>query len=214
MYNLFSKNLERQVSTKVQSYLKGINSDSLYWRKEHTWNEMVRFRANLSSKKIKTGFTPKDQDSILKWGGINNFNSHELMKLGLLQLNNGCLTYSIYSRISSMSKLFSFYEPNKYFILDARVALALNHFISVCCTNDLLIPFNPAKSKGNKVKAALKKFNLKGKCFSNLGESYLAYNNLVLRVYENISIPNKLPKRPEIIEMALFSMAAEIAKIQ
>ena len=213
MNNLFSKKLERQVSSKVQSYLKDINPDTLYWRKEHTWNEMIRFRANLSSKKNKTGFTPKDQDCILKWGGINNFNSYELMKVGLIELKKSDLSYNQYSRISSMSKLFSFYDSNSYFILDARAALTINHFIKSQNTGDLFIPFNPIKSKGVKVKNVLAKYFNSSSKFDNMGVAYLAYNDLILRIYNNVSIPNKLPKKPEIIEMVLFSMAEEIADI-
>ena len=131
------------------------------------------------------------------------------MKDSLVQLKDGMLSYSVYSNISSMSKLFSFHNPKKYFILDARVALTINFFISENKTGDLMIPFKPNKSKGKKVQAALERFQGEA-MFDDLGQAYLAYNSLVLSIFNNISIPNGLPNKPEIIEMAFFSIADQI----
>jgi hypothetical protein len=105
--------------------------------------------------------------------------------------------------------LFSFYDPNKFFILDARVALTINHLICTENTGDHCIPFKPSKSKGKKVKSALERFQGEA-MFDDLGQAYLAYNSLVLSIFQNISIPNGLPNKPEIIEMAIFSIADEI----
>jgi hypothetical protein len=105
--------------------------------------------------------------------------------------------------------LFSFYDPNKFFILDARVALTINHLICKENTGDLCIPFKPSKSKGKKVRSALERYQGEA-MFDDLGQAYLAYNSLVLSIFQNISIPNGLPKKPEIIEMAIFSIADKI----
>ena len=209
---MFSKKTETLLAEKLETYLKKINPDTPYWKGKHTWGEMVKFRQQINDRKIKSGFTDTDQDCILKWGGINNFNSYHLLKIGLIELNERELSYNQYSRISSMSKLFSFYNPNSYFILDARVALTINHFINLKNTGDLFIPFNPIKSKGGKVKSLLNKYYNSNNKFENIGIAYLAYNDLILRIFKSVAIPNKLPKKPEIIEMAIFSLADDIVK--
>ena len=208
--NVFSKKTESVILTEVNNYLRDILPETPYWKGKHTWTEMVTFRSDLSDRKLKSGFSKKDQEYILKWGGINRFKHYELLKNGLEQLSENKITYEVYSRISSMSKLFSFYDPSRYFILDARVALTINHLICERKTDDNYIPFNPSKSKGNKVKIALQWFEGEKK-FDNLGSAYLAYNSLLLSIYKNIIIPNELPKKPEIIEMAIFSIADKIA---
>ena len=132
------------------------------------------------------------------------------MSNGLMELSENNLSYNTYSRISSLSKLFSFYDPGKYFILDSRVALTINYLICKHETGDLYIPFKPYKSKGNKVKIALEKYN--GEVmFVNLGQAYIAYNSLILSIFKDIFIPNLLPEKPEIIEMAIFSIAKDIS---
>ena len=209
---MFSKKTETLLAEKLETYLKKINPDTPYWKGKHTWGEMVKFRQQINDRKIKSGFTDTDQDCILKWGGINNFNSYHLLKIGLIELNERELSYNQYSRISSMSKLFSFYNPNSYFILDARVTLTINHFINLKNTGDLFIPFNPIKSKGGKVKSLLNKYYNSNNKFENIGIAYLAYNDLILRIFKSVAIPNKLPKKPEIIEMAIFSLADDIVK--
>lgn len=209
---MLSKKIDLILTKEVHNYLKKINPDTPYWKGNHNWDGMVKFRQQISERKSKSGFKNTDQDCILKWGGINNFNSYELLKVGLIELNKRDLSYSQYSRISSMSKLFSFYNPNSYFILDARVALTINHFIKLKNTGDLFIPFNPSKSKGGKVKNLLNKYYNSNNKFENMGIAYLAYNDLILRIFKSVTIPNKLPKRPEIIEMAIFSIADGIVK--
>jgi hypothetical protein len=208
---MFSKKLDQILTKKVEEYLNSVYPNTMYWKGVHDWQGMVKFRQEINMKKNKFGFNNRIQDCILKWGGINNFNSYELMKIGLIELKKGDLSYNQYSRISSMSKLFSFYDSKSYFILDARVALTINHFIKSQNTGDLFIPFNPIKSKGNKVKNVLINYYKSSSKYDNMGVAYLAYNDLILRIYKKLSIPNKLPKQPEIVEMVLFSMAEKIA---
>lgn len=205
----FSKSTEKVVLDQVRGCLKNIRPDTLYWKGKHTWEEMVNFRNDFTLRKSESGFSKNDQKIILKWGGINRFTHFELMRGGLKELHNNNLSFDTYSRISSLSKLFSFYNPDKFFILDARVALTINHLICKENTGDLCIPFKPSKSKGKKVKSALEKFQVEA-MFDDLGQAYLAYNSLVLSIFNKISIPNGLPKKPEIIEMAIFSIAERI----
>jgi hypothetical protein len=209
---MFSNKIEKTLVKKVASYLNKITPDSVYWKGEHTWQEMVNFRKEISNRRNKNGFSKSDQISILTWGGIYKFSSYSFLPSGLEELNNGKLTYQYYSRISSMSKLFSFHSPDRYFILDARVALSINHIITNENTGDRLIPFNPAKSKGGQVRNSLAKLRNKNNEYENLGVAYIAYNDLILRIFQSITIPNKLPKRPELVEMVLFSMATEYYK--
>jgi hypothetical protein len=208
---MFSKRTENAVIDDLNKYLKDIYPHTPYWKAKHTWAEMVQFRNDFSKKKIKSGFIDDHQSCILKWGGIYRFNHYGLLKDALQELNQNRINSDVINRISSMLKLFSFYDPSCYFILDARVALAINHLIKERKTNDLFIPFNPSKSKGGKVRSALFRFNEEDK-FQDLGAAYLSYNALVLSVFNNITIPNGLPKKPEIIEMALFSMAEGISE--
>jgi hypothetical protein len=209
---MFSKKIEKALAKKVNLYLKKTSPDSVYWKGENTWEGMVSYRKEISNRKNQNGFSKSDQISILNWGGIYNFSSYSFLPSGLEQLKNCKLTHSNYSRISSMSKLFSFHSPDKYFILDARVALTINHIITDENTGDRLIPFNPAKSKGGQVRNALTKLRNKNNEYENLGVAYIAYNELILRVFKSIKVPNKLPNRPELVEMVLFSMAIEYYK--
>jgi hypothetical protein len=206
---MFSKRTEKAVIVHINNYLKDIYPHTPYWKGKHTWEKMVDFRNDLSLKKSKSGFSKDHQKCILKWGGINRFTHFELMEGGLKELYDNNLSFNTYSRISSLSKLFSFYDPNKFFILDARVALTINHLICKENTGDLCIPFKPSKSKGKKVRSALERYQGEA-MFDDLGQAYLAYNSLVLSIFQNISFPNGLPKKPEIIEMAIFSIADKI----
>ena len=207
-YN-FSNVTEKVILNEVKKYLRFIGPETPYWKGEQTWGEMVDFRNDFNLRKSESGFSKNDQKCILKWGGINRFSHFELMKEGLKELHDNNLSFDTYSRISSLSKLFSFYNPDKFFILDARVALTINQLICQENTGDLCIPFKPNKSKGKKVKSALERFQGEA-MFDDLGQAYLAYNSLVLSIFQNISIPNGLPKKPEIIEMAIFSIADKI----
>lgn len=205
----FSKGTEKIILHQVRDFLKNIKPETPYWKGKHTWEEMVNFRNDFSLRKSESGFSKNDQKIILKWGGINRFTHFELMRGGLKELHNNNLSFDTYSRISSLSKLFSFYNPDKFFILDARVALTINHLICIENTGDLCIPFKANRSKGKRVKSALESFQREA-MFDDLGQAYLAYNSLVLSIFRNISIPNGLPKKPEIIEMAIFSIAGKI----
>lgn len=44
-----------------------------------------------------------------------------------------------------------------------------------------------------------------------MGQAYIAYNSLILSIFKDIFIPNLLSQKPEIIEMAIFSIAKDIS---
>jgi hypothetical protein len=206
-----STKLEKALVSEVGRYLTKIEPEMPYWKGKHSWAGMVEFRRKFSERRSGSGFQKADQQSILKWGGINRFVHFELLRTGLDQLKQGQLHGAIHSRISSMSKLFSFYDPDKYFILDARVALTINHLIKKHRTGDPAIPFHPSRSKGSLVRAALLLTKAQV-TYKDMGVAYLDYNSLVLSTFKAMKVPERLPQKPEIIEMALFSMALEIAE--
>lgn len=120
------------------------------------------------------------------------------------------MKYKTYSRISSFSKLFSFYKPEIYFILDSRVSVVLNTFFEEIDKSEYFIPFNRKSARGKKARNELSHFKIKESIYDNIGIAYLNYNLLIIELFKKTKIPNDLPKCPEIIEMALFSMYKEL----
>ena len=70
------------------------------------------------------------------WGGIRGFKENdrniEKIKAFKKQLDKERLTLDTFSTISSLSKLSSFLDPDKYVIYDSRVIYALNYLILSC----------------------------------------------------------------------------------
>ena len=102
--------------------------------------------------------------------------------------------------------MFSFYKPENYFILDSRISLVLNNFFKEIDKLEYIIPFNHKSAQGISARNRLIIFKKNKSMFNDIGEAYIEYNQLILRIFNKIIIPNNLPARPEIIEMALFSM--------
>lgn len=144
------------------------------------------------------------------WGGIRNFRDNEHLPMAINELQNKKLKYKTYSRISSFSKLFSFYKPKIYFILDSRVSLVLNTFFLEIDKSEYIIPFNQRSARGKKVRSGLSNFKIKESIFNDIGIAYLHYNQLIIEVFKKSKIPNDLPECPEVIEMAIFSMYKEL----
>ena len=144
------------------------------------------------------------------WGGIRNFRDNEHLPTAINELQNKKLKYKTYSRISSFSKLFSFYKPEIYFILDSRVSLVLNNFFKEINKPEYFIPLNQRSAQGKKVKCGLSNFRINESMFDNIGIAYLHYNQLIIEVFKKSKMPNDLPKCPEVIEMAIFSMYKEL----
>jgi hypothetical protein len=212
----FEKNVVSIIASDVSSYL--INNDPKvpYWKgKNGNWNDMVGFRSEISIKieKSKRKIEKDEQyKAILNWGGIRGFKAYDIIPLSIIKIEKDIVEVDTYSRISSMSKIFSFYKPSQYFILDSRVSLVINTILVKNKIKNNFIHFPPYKAAGNTVKIGLKKYKLLPTQFSNLGETYIAYNKLILDVFKKIGkLPNGYINKPEIVEMVLFTMVDSIS---
>lgn len=121
----------------------------------------------------------------------------------------------VYQSISSFSKLFSFHAPDRYFILDARVAAALNHLIVKNRIEAPLYPFPPSRSRNKAISSLLKTTRSLGLYeYENMGLAYVAYNDLIKIVHKRISmaVPQPIRGKPEVVEMILFVKALDYAQ--
>ena len=70
---------------------------------------------------------------IREWGGIRSFQvgdrNDEVIKRVKAEVREGRLTHTSFASISSLSKLSSFWEPNRYAIYDSRAVFSLNWLI-------------------------------------------------------------------------------------
>jgi hypothetical protein len=203
----------------LKHILDNLQLDEKYW-KGKTWNETIQFR-RITILSNYSDFNKVNE--ILNWGGIYGFKNHQNIENAFVNLKINQFAKSTLDRISSYSKLFSFHNPDQYFILDARVAFSLN------C---LLIGYSDLKSENNSQKPDLINFNFKSKSrntfikdksdifiqFPKLKEiPYQEYNSMILKIYnhplcQEILEIKKLNKSsiPEIIEMILFKYCEEI----
>ena len=205
MKNIDSKTIDK-LSKRVSNYLKNIEADTYYWNGKMTWLETIKFRNEVSKQIKKTSYGVDEISKVMRWGGMRNFRDNEHLPLAINELKNKKLKYNTYSRISSFTKLFAFYNPEIYFILDSRVSLVLNTFFEEIDKSEYFIPFNQRSAQGRMVRNALSNFKINESMFDNIGIAYLHYNLLIIELFKKTKIPNGLPKCPEIIEMALFSM--------
>ena len=205
MKSIDSKTINK-LSKKVSNYLKDIEPDTAYWNGKMTWSETINFRNKINKQIKRASFGDNEISKVLCWGGIRNFKSNSYLFDAMHQIKGKSLEYPTYSRISSFSKLFSFYDPKNYFILDARVSIVLNTFFNDVGKSEYLIPFKYRSAQGKEARIRLAKFKYKNSIYKNMGEAYIGYNQIILELYTKVSIPKSLPSRPEIIEMAIFSM--------
>lgn len=81
---------------------------------------------------------------IQKWGGIGSFKENEKnnkrIEKFINELESGKLTKDNFNCISSLSKVASFLEPDKYVIYDSRVIYALNWLIFKFSDSKKLFP--------------------------------------------------------------------------
>lgn len=192
------------VALFVREQLSKVNMDQEYW-KEKSWLETIEFRRNHS---LELNSKEKELREVLQWGGIYGFKQWHLYQpaLELLQEEQE-LPEDIHSRISSFSKLFSFYQPDKYFILDARVAFTLNNLIKSYHPEQQGFDFPfmmKSRNKGINQAAPLLTLN---HYFRDLGVAYYAYNRLVLDVYNVLKKQHVAIEYPELVEMVLFKYA-------
>lgn len=177
-----------------------------------TWKETVSFRKKVSNQIKKSIYGANEISIVMCCGGIRNFGDNDYLPEAINELKNKSLKYKTYSRISSFSKLFYFYDPQNYFILDARVSLLLNTLFIEMEKPEYIIPFKHKSAQGKVARIELSKFKKRKSTFKNMGEAHIAYNHLILEIFKKSAIQKNLPKRPEIIEMALFEMYKEISK--
>lgn len=212
----FEKNVVSIIADEVSTYLINNDPKVSYWKgNKGNWNDMVGFRSETSNK-IEKAKQKKEKDVhykvILNWGGIRSFNKYDIIPQSITKIEKGIVDFDTYSRISSMSKIFSFYKPSQYFILDSRVSLVINTILIKNKIKNNFIHFPPYRAAGNSVKIGLEKYKSMPTQFSNMGETYIAYNKLILDVFKKIGkLPNGYINKPEIVEMVLFTMVDSIS---
>lgn len=209
LYNLYS----------LQPNFK-FRGNSKYW-KGSSANETIKFRTNINSSITNNGFSLVIQREILKWGGIHGFNQYSIVDQCIIDLDNyNQISTSTASAISSYSKLFGFYNPKKYFILDARVCYVYNKLIILHNLSELKpVNFNITRSRNKNLKnnytELMKSYT--GDMVS-VKDFYLNYCQIVKTihvyfllqrkdVFSNYDFENS---DPEIIEMFLFFLADHI----
>jgi|WetSurMetagenome_2_1015567.scaffolds.fasta_scaffold05766_1 hypothetical protein len=119
---------------------------------EHNEFKKTLALREIISRKINGSYTNYDLDSwiVNVWGKIGNFkikNENSGNKDKIIDfkkhLDQGQLTNELFSTISSLSKIASFVEPNKYFIYDSRVTYSLNWLLLNTAEKDKIPQFFP-----------------------------------------------------------------------
>ncbi len=210
LYNIYTT----QIANGVNINFSG---NDIYYRGD-TSNQTIAFRASINAAITAQGFTLPLQQQVLRWGGIHRFNQYPLVNPAvnqLLQLNT--INLQTANAISSYSKLFAFYSPTNYFILDARVAYVINKIIITNALNTHLpINFNINRSRNasltNNYSVLMNAWN--GQLI-NIENYYPLYCSLIKEIHSYFINQNPLIFRnngfinddPEIIEMLLFYLA-------
>ena len=191
--------------------------DENYWRGS-TANQTIEYRKSISNLIQKNGFTIEIQKNILHWGGIFNFNQFDNVNkcIQLLDEHN-IISETTAKAISSYSKLFAFYKPDIYFILDARVCYVYNNLVIKNRLKNLTpVAFNISRSRNETLKIKYKDIM---KTFSenklSIEHFYPKYCVLVKMIHQYFLSQDKLifknkgfsNDNPEIIEMFLFFLA-------
>ena len=191
--------------------------NGVYWR-GGTANNTIAFRSLINNSINIQGFTINLQKQILRWGGIHRFRQNDLVvpAINYLESNNS-INLQTANAISSYSKLFAFYNPNKYFIMDARVCYVYNKLIIANGLNNFTpINFDINKSRNTNLKNKYNRIMLAWPGNKiNVQDAYPDYCNFIVSTYSffisnNAQIFNNrnfLKDCPELIEMFLFYMA-------
>ncbi len=210
LYEIFTKQI-------VNSKRINFRGDAIYY-KGSTANQTINYRKLLNEKIRNNGLNIEIQKEILKWGGIHGFKQHTDVSDTIRQLESKkSINSKTANAISSYSKLFAFYSPTNYFILDARVAYVINKII----INNNSINYTPIKFNINRSRNAslienyrLLMSNWKGDTLK-VEEFYAKYCNIIKNIhnyfidkdpliFKNMGFVND---DPEIIEMLLFYLA-------
>lgn len=154
------------------------------------------------------------------WGGIRGFKSNDrnIDKIVRFkkQVKKGRLSLDCFSTISSLSKISSFIEPDKFVIYDSRVIYTLNWLIMTCENqNGLNEKYYPMPSGRNKI---IVDFDIntiinlkhifdyveKKEMFISKQKAYFDFCNFVHNTTKEIYGPNSKPYE---LEMLLFTLA-------
>lgn len=147
---------------------------------------------------------------IQDWGGIRRFNDFDWVPNFLKELEGGKLSWKSSNRISSLSKVAAFTNPEKYGIYDARVSLVLNWLLYL--ETDHEGPFFKDlsnRSRNTKLIPQVKWDRIHTRSGSEISylsnaSFYFTYNAL-LRALANRLGPND-DRSFERVEMTLFSI--------
>lgn len=222
--------VEFVINKILKEIILTINPKETYW-KNKTWADTIKFRRGFEYNEITNG---ERISEIMIWGTIPNF-KHEFyannIEKTIESLSKNVIDSYTARRITSFSKLFSFYDPNKYFIFEARVALSLNSLFFYYCKNNpnefdnkvMLIKYT-GKSRNPSITEKENKFS---KIPANdigttmeVKDIYTEYNKFILNIHDSIQYKNALENsklkdyknHPELIEMILFFYYEKIFK--
>lgn len=210
-----------QLCNLFSNEFKNFSGDTNYW-KGKTVNETINFRHDINQRILNNGFTIELQREILKWGGIHRFNQfHKVPHILSILNNEQSIDTNTANAISSFSKLFAFYCPQNYFILDARVSYVINKIILINQINTPFINFNIKRSRNKNLIAKYESMMNAIPCthqFIDISDYYIQYCTLIKETYNYFCEmnPNKFENRgfifnsPEIIEMFLFYLADRV----
>lgn len=147
---------------------------------------------------------------IQDWGGIKSFKDLAWVSTFLKELDMGKLSWKSSNRISSLSKVAAFTNPEKYGVYDARVSLALNWLLYL--ETDHEGPFFKdlsKRSRNTKIIPPIKWDRTHTRSGSEIiymsnSTFYFTYNAL-LRALANLLGPDD-DRSFERVEMTLFSI--------
>jgi hypothetical protein len=159
---------------------------------------------------------------INKWGGIGSFKNSEsnLQRIKKFEtaLSKKKLTIDLFSVISSLSKVASFYDNVNYFVYDSRAVYTLNWLIlKNDLNNPVFFPMPDSRSKkltlfdlntliNMKYQESIQEENWKSNLFLNSGDAYFIYCDLIKELNTKL-FPNQKPYH---LEMLLFIIADNI----
>ena len=107
-----------------------------------------------------------------------------------------------FNTISSLSKISSFYNPEKYAILDSRVTTTLNWLIFKYSDKKIFFPIIQGRNKKLQNVFYLRKI-LKSKDFFDKSKAYFEYIKIIKKISKEIFSTEKL----YFAEMFLFTLA-------
>ncbi len=180
--------------------------------------DLNNYEKNIYLKKYLKALLNKDKDLkihywiIQQWGGIKSFkqnikNNEKILKFKK-QLQDEKMTRDIFDRISSLSKIASFIDPEKYIIYDSRVIYSLNWLLFKYSEEKELFP-QPI-GRNNRINQydlfTLVKLANKGHIEKSYKFAYFDYCKLMIFLCENVYGNSK----PYLLEMLLFSIAPDV----